>query len=218
MGRVNDDNAAAPAAPPIPDPSAPLHGLRLRSWRADDERDLAAVLEGATDPDFRHWNTPLRPIDDRAEAEQYIRRRAEGRAAGISVAFCVTGEGDDIPLGHISLGQIDRALRRGRVGYWVLPRARGRGVATRALDLLSRWAFTELGLHRVELGHAVGNDASCTVAERGGFPYEGTLRGAMFAAGRRDAFRDIHAHARLATDPAPTLPPGPASEAARGLT
>jgi len=215
MARVNDDNAATPAAPPVPDPSAPLHGLRLRPWRVDDERDLAAVVEGVTDPDFRRWNTPLQPFDDRAGAERFVRRRTEGRAAGTSVGFCITREGDDIPLGHMGMGQIDWTLSRGRVGYWVLPHARGRGVATGALDLLARWAFTELGLHRVELGHAVGHGASCTVAERGGFPYEGTLRGAMFAAGRRDAFRDMHAHARLAADPAPVLPPNPPSDAAR---
>lgn len=89
------------------------------------------------------------------------------------------------------------------VGYWVLPEARGRGVATRALSLASRLAFGELGLHRLELGHALGHEVSCRVAERGGYRYEGTLRGAMFEAGRQDAFRDAHLHARLASDPEP---------------
>ena len=75
--------------------------------------------------------------------------------------------------------------------------------AARAESLAAHWALTDLGLHRLELGHALGHDASCTVAERCGFRYEGTLRGAMFEAGRHDAFRDIHLHARLATDPEP---------------
>ncbi|CAM5693262.1 Acetyltransferase OS=Streptomyces fumanus OX=67302 GN=GCM10018772_31150 PE=4 SV=1 [Streptomyces fumanus] len=86
----------------------------------------------------------------------------------------------------------------------MLPEARGRGVARRALLLATRWAFDDLRLHRVELGHALGHDASCRVAERCGFGYEGTLRGAMFEAGRQDRFRDVHLHARLATDPEPT--------------
>lgn len=82
-----------------------------------------------------------------------------------------------------------------------LPEARGHRVATRALVLAARWAFTDLGLHRLELGHALGHHASCRIAERCGFPREGTLRGAMFETGRRDAFRDVHLHARLTTDP-----------------
>jgi RimJ/RimL family protein N-acetyltransferase len=53
------------------------------------------------------------------------------------------------------------------------------------------------------LGHGIGHEASCRIAERCGFRYEGTLRGAMWEAGRRDAWRDVHCHARLATDPDP---------------
>ena len=55
-------------------------------------------------------------------------------------------------------------------------------------------------------GHALGHTASCRIAQRCGFPYEGTLRDAMWEAGRRDAFRDEHLHARIATDPEPSLP------------
>jgi RimJ/RimL family protein N-acetyltransferase len=78
-------------------------------------------------------------------------------------------------------------------------------VATRSLLLVADWAFREAGLHRLELGHALGHETSCRIAERCGFLYEGTLRGAMWEAGRRDAFRDVHRHGRLATDPRPEL-------------
>ena len=191
---------------PAAAPPGPLHGLRLRPWRADDVRDLDAIVDGRNDPEFRRWNTPTHPFADRAGAERFVRAQAVARAEGTGMLFCVCEEGGDAPLGQVGLQRIDRAVRLSRVGYWVLPAARGRGVATRALDLVARWAFTDLGLHRLELGHAVGHEASCTVARRGGFRYEGTLRGSMFAAGRRDAFRDAHLHARLASDPAPTLP------------
>ena len=40
--------------------------------------------------------------------------------------------------------------------------------------------LTQLGLHRLELGHALGHDASCRIAGTCGFAYEGTLRDAMF--------------------------------------
>jgi RimJ/RimL family protein N-acetyltransferase len=83
-------------------------------------------------------------------------------------------------------------MRRAVVGYRVLPEARGRRVAACSLELLTRWSFAELALHRLELGHVVGHDASCRIAERCGFPYEGTMRGATFEAERHDAFRDAH--------------------------
>ncbi|WP_168207544.1 GNAT family N-acetyltransferase [Microlunatus elymi] len=60
-------------------------------------------------------------------------------------------------------------------GYWVAPEARGRGYATRAVVLLTRWLF-ELGAARVFLTILAGNDGSVAVARRAGFVYEGTMR------------------------------------------
>ena len=68
---------------------------------------------------------------------------------------------------------------------------------------MSQWAFETLGLHRLELYHAIGNEPSCRTAERCGYAYEGVLRDRMFASGDRDRFRDAHLHARLATDAPP---------------
>ncbi|MBK3577569.1 GNAT family N-acetyltransferase [Streptomyces sp. MBT65] len=184
-----------------PFPELNGHGLRLRAWDADDDGDVADWLRGVSDPEFQRWNTTLRPITDATSARDSLRSRAENAEDGVSASFCVTDASSGATLGHIGVNDIDHVVRVGRVGYWTLPEARGRSVATRALTLTARWALTDLGLYRLELGHALGHDVSCRVAERCGFPGEGTLRGAMFEAGRRDAFRDVHLHGRLATDP-----------------
>jgi len=183
---------------PLPELSG--HGLRLGPWDPDSDADVEAWLRGLSDPEFRRWNTPLVPVTDRDSARKSLRSKALNAADGTSLSFRVADEATGKALGHIGDNEINHALRVARVGYWVLPEARGRGVATRALALVTHWAFTGLGLHRLELGHALGHDASCRIAERCGFPYEGTLRDAMWEAERQDAFRDVHLHARLATD------------------
>jgi RimJ/RimL family protein N-acetyltransferase len=192
------------------DPTRPLpelhgHGLCLRPWDPESRADVDTWLRGLTDPEFRRWNTPLRPITDADGARESLRRGAQRDADGTGASFQIADARSGTALGHIGVNEIHPVLRRGLVGYWVLPEARGRGVATRALLLASHWAFTGLGLHRLELDHAVGHEASCRVAERCGFRPEGTIRGAIFEAGRHDAFRDAHLHARLATDPEPVL-------------
>ncbi|MEU0165005.1 GNAT family N-acetyltransferase [Streptomyces iakyrus] len=191
-----------------PHPDLRGHGLRLRPWDAGSGADVDTWLRGLRDPEFRRWNTPLRPVTDRASARESLLARAQAALEGTSVSFRVADARSDAPLGHIGVNEIKYHLKVARVGYWVLPEARGRGVATRALLLAARWALTELGMHRLELDHAVGHDASCRIAERCGFPYEGTLRGAIFQEERHDAFRDAHLHARLATDPEPADPWG----------
>jgi RimJ/RimL family protein N-acetyltransferase len=190
-------------------------GLRLRPWDAASGSDVETWLRGMRDPEFQRWNTPLRLVTDRTSARESLRARAQSAAEGTSMSFRVADARSDTALGHIGVNEIKYHLKVARVGYWVLPEARDQGVATRALLLAAHWAFTELGLHRLELDHAVGHDASCRIAGRCGFAYEGTLRGAIFEEGRHDAFRDAHLHARLATDPEPDADRQPEPDADR---
>ena len=57
----------------------------------------------------------------------------------------------------------------GWVGYWLLRTARGRGLATRAVRLISAWAVREMGLTTIRLTTEPENDRSRRVAERSGF-------------------------------------------------
>lgn len=178
-------------------------GLRLRPWDAESDADVSAYLRGLTDPEFQRWNTPLRFIRDIDEAREALRSRIAGATSGTNVSFCVTDAESGEVLGHIGVNEIDHVMSCARVGYWVLPEARGHRVATRSLTLAARYGFTDLALNRLDLGHAVGHEVSCRVAEHCGFRAEGTLRGAMFEAGRHDAFRDVHLHGRVAGDAEP---------------
>ncbi len=55
-----------------------------------------------------------------------------------------------------------------------MPEARGRGIATRALGLVTRHALDDLGLERVELRIGTDNGASMRVAER--YPFASSYR------------------------------------------
>jgi RimJ/RimL family protein N-acetyltransferase len=68
------------------------------------------------------------------------------------------------------------AAETGRVGYWCAAHERRRGIATRALRLVCRYALDELGLARIELITDVDNVASQGVAQKAGFRREGVLR------------------------------------------
>jgi RimJ/RimL family protein N-acetyltransferase len=94
--------------------------------------------------------------------------------------------------------RIDRDGSTAELGYVVAPASRGRGVATRALRLLTDWAFGTLGTLRAELIISVENQASKRVAERVGYRREGVLRSTHFKQGIRE---DIEMWSRLPTDP-----------------
>ncbi|CCB75073.1 putative acetyltransferase [Streptantibioticus cattleyicolor NRRL 8057 = DSM 46488] len=171
-------------------------GLTLRPW---EEGDVAAALRGLSDPDFSRWNTPAEPVRDEAAALRFIRARAQGWRRGDMASYAVVADGE--VRGYIGVAMPDARMRSGRIGYWTIREHRGHGLATRALETVSRWCFRDLRLHRLDLVHDVGNDASCAVARRCGYLCEGVLRG-----GRVDLTgvpRDMHLHARIASDRAP---------------
>jgi RimJ/RimL family protein N-acetyltransferase len=71
------------------------------------------------------------------------------------------------------------------IGYWLIPRARGRGLGSRAVGLLARWAVTEAPLARVEALVVPDNIASQRVLEKAGFRREGHLRSYLVFERRR---------------------------------
>jgi len=75
--------------------------------------------------------------------------------------------------------------------------ARGRGIAGRALKLLTDWGLGELELERIELRIDASNPGSERVADRAGYRREGMLRSVHFKEGRR---ADVAVWARLRTD------------------
>ena len=73
----------------------------------------------------------------------------------------------------------------GEVGCCLVPAARGCGIATEALRLLTDWAFATLELGRVQVFVAPENVAALELAGRAGFRREGVLRSYWEIAGER---------------------------------
>ncbi|GJF30608.1 acetyltransferase [Kitasatospora sp. NE20-6] len=209
--------ASPPAAPPGSVPVAvpgsvpgftatalDLDGLRLAPWGADPALEVhaAAVERLAADPETARWN----PVKLTSFAE-WLDARAAGWQDGDQAAFAVLDAGGAL-LGTAGMHWSTRDDGQAELGYRLLPDARGRGAATRATAAIAAWAFAGAGARRIEVIHAVANQASCRVAVRCGFLLEGTMR-ASYRYGD-GVHHDEHLHARLAGDPEPVLPGGPA--------
>ncbi len=95
--------------------------------------------------------------------------------SGTLVALLTVDEASGRVLGGAALHHLDHDRSIGEIGYWLLPEARGRGVATRVARIVAEWGF-DLGLQRIEAMTLPENGASQRVLERAGFTREGVLR------------------------------------------
>jgi RimJ/RimL family protein N-acetyltransferase len=162
--------------------------FELRVPRPDDAEAALAMLQ---DPDVRQWNPG--PDELTLESARDWLLRSADWSDGSAVVWTVH-DGTQL-VGNAFVCKIDHDQLDAWVAYRTAPWARGLGVATSAAMAMAGVAFETLGLERLVLPHAVSNAASCRVAEKAGFSYEGLEHG-----GHRDGRGvrwDSHVRGRL---------------------
>jgi RimJ/RimL family protein N-acetyltransferase len=166
----------------------PVEGLSegVIRLRFPTDADIPAIAAACSDPEIPRW-TQVPDDYGESDAREWLDTQKERHHAGSELHLVIVDDRDGGLLGSIGLTAIDWEDRRGSIGYWVAPESRGEGIATRAVTLLARWSFDELGLGRVEIKAEPANVASHRVAERAGFTREGLLRShALIKDRRRD--------------------------------
>jgi ribosomal-protein-alanine N-acetyltransferase len=155
-----------------------------RLVRVSDAAALAALLRVN-----REFLAPWQP----ARADDYftasgqrdiVAKQLEEHAAGRCVPHVIVGD-DDTPVGWIALNGVVRgALQSASIAYWVDQSHTGRGLATAAVHAITRMAFDDLGLHRIQAETLPHNRSSQRVLERVGFRRYGVAPQYLKIAGR----------------------------------
>jgi RimJ/RimL family protein N-acetyltransferase len=99
-----------------------------------------------------------------------------------SVVFAVKTLSDKRYLGNVWLHNVHWVNRNAELRIF-LGGAQGKGFGTRASQLLVRFAFQKLGLHKVYLYVSTANPRACRAFEKAGFCEEGVLTDEFFLDG-----------------------------------
>jgi len=167
--------------------------IRLETIARAHLDGLAGLLH---DPEvIRNTRVPDPPDEGFEERwlEAYETGAVDGTRDGYAIVDAETGEF----LGIAGLVAIEGDANQAEIGYVVARAARGRGIATCALRLVTDYALGEVGLERVQLLINTDNDASIAVAERCGYHREGVFRSLYMKPGRR---ADMVVYSRLPSD------------------
>ena len=162
-----------------PDPPLEDAVIALRGWLTSDSADITRMFQ---DPEALEWTRAPAPYRE-GDARQWLASLPAQMRRGDALPLAVTDAKDGILLGSIELRM--QAEGRAELGYVIASWGRGRGVGTRALQLLARYAFDMLRLERLEVLVQPGNEASQALAARVGFKREGVLRAHSLVRGER---------------------------------
>lgn len=170
--------------------------VNLREWH---EGDIPALTDACRDLETQRWTLVPQNYTDE-HARNFIVAARQGCEQRTSVELAAVDATTDRVLGAVGLVSIVPGHERAKIEYWTAPKARRRGVASRAVRLLSSWAFAELQLVRLDLACYLDNFPSQCVAQRAGYRYEGVLRSFYMTAYGREA---VVLFSRLRDDPYP---------------
>lgn len=155
----------------------------LRPFLPADAADIHAAVQESGD-ELSLWMPDLNARMAVDDMRSWIDLTHNWLEEGTAYNFAVVDAKGGQFLGGCGLTQITRRHLFANLYYWVRSSRTGNGVATALVPLLARFGFDNVGLHRIEIVVAVGNDASVRVAEKAGAVYEGTLRNRIHMHGR----------------------------------
>lgn len=151
------------------------HGdVTVRSVRPRDGRTINRLLRENRSW-LQRWEATVPGFEGPAPAAEMIRNvlrlARKDQVAPFVIEYRGTVVGQ-ITLSGLSFG----SLASGAVGYWVAESVAGKGITPIAVALVVDWAFTNLGIHRVEVCIRPENEASLRVVRKLGLRYEGLRR------------------------------------------
>jgi RimJ/RimL family protein N-acetyltransferase len=154
--------------------SAPLgDGAELAPLEPWQAAEFAAYIDKHRSH-LAPWLPWATTVTDTDGARDFLQRYADRQAADTGRIYAIRLDGELV--GGCLFRIFDLASSTCEVGVWISPDAQGRGLITRASQLLIDWAVRDRGMHRVEWRCMPSNLRSRAVAERLGMTLDGTLR------------------------------------------
>jgi len=149
--------------------------------RQIEESDLPELRDWRNSPYIRAYTREYRPLN-MVNQKKWFELLSADRS---NIMFAIETKGGEVTFGCCGLTGINWKEGHGEVsiylgeGEW-----QGKGYATDALQLLLKYGFEELRLHRIYAIIFEYNEASVKFFEKNGFEFEGRHREARFWDGK----------------------------------
>ena len=161
--------------------------------RAIEENDLPLLRDMLNSPEMEGnvvgWSLP---VSEKLQNEWYARSLTDQNSIRLIIDLKQYGS-----VGLVTLHDLNWKNRSASVGIKISNKYRSLGIGTDAVMAIMRYAFDELGLHRLESTVFDDNVASINLFKKCGWFVEGTKREAVYKAGR---FRNLHVIGILVND------------------
>ncbi len=148
------------------------------SLRAPEPQDLDFLFQMENDQKMWHLSNTLTPFS-RFDLEQFIMLSDKDIFATKQARFIIekNDDGNKSPVGAVDLFDFEPQHKRAGLGIMVIEDERKGGVAGIAIDLITEYAFSLLGLHQLYCNIEETNEISLKLFKSKGFKMIGNKKG-----------------------------------------
>lgn len=156
--------------------------------------DLEVVFRGLSHPEIiKYYGVSFDSLEA-TKAQMTWFADLEKTETGLWWAVCSKDDGRFLGAG--GLCDLKKEHKKAEIGFWLLPENWGKGYMTETLPLIVNYAFTEMGLHRIE-GFVETKNENCKKAmAKLDFKLEGTMQDCEVKNGE---FISVHIYSIRAT-------------------
>ena len=169
--------------------------IKLTQLEQSDAKDIFETIDSQREYLGRwlHFVALTREISDSKQFVDSVVNAPEGRAEYV---FAIRKNIQFVGL--IGFKDTDRLNRKTEIGYWLSEKFQKKGIITKSVNKLSIFAFEEMGINRIQIKCAVGNNSSSNIPKRLGFKMEGVERqGELLTGG---VYTDLEVYSKLKSE------------------
>lgn len=169
--------------------------IKLRQLKQTDAIDIFEAIDSQREY-LGKWLPFVVFTKELSDSQEFVDSVINAPKEKLELQFTIRKQ--DIFIGLIGFKDTDRANKKTEIGYWLSKKYQKQGIITRSVDKLCDLAFNELGINRVQIKCAVGNQPSRKVPQRLGFKLEGIERDGELLTG--GIFTDLEIYSKLKSD------------------
>ena len=148
--------------------------------RAIEREDLGRFVDWFNDPEVLHHLSLVLPMNYDDEVDWYEAQRKDENTQNFAI---VLNQNKQL-IGSIGLMDINRLEQHAELGIAIGDKTQwGQGYGQEAIELLLKFSFEELNLHRIWLTVNITNTRGIRCYQKCGFVKEGQLREAAYHSG-----------------------------------
>jgi ribosomal-protein-serine acetyltransferase len=169
--------------------------IKLTQLEQSDAKDIFETIDSQRDY-LGKWLPFVAFTRDISDSEQYVNSVVNAPEERFEYVFAIR-KGDRF-VGLIGFKDTDKTNKKTEIGYWLSEKYQKQGIVTKSVDRLCDFAFHQLGINRIQIKCAVGNQSSSNIPKRLGFRFEGIERqGELLTGG---FFTDLEIYSKLKSD------------------